>query len=704
MAATYATIRPGEQGAHVTAIQHALNSLGYPLAADGKYGQMTTQAVRAFQLAQRLTDDGLAGHRTLTALYMLAPAFAPEGSLPLPTAAPVQPGTRRYEMGAYGSEVSQLQVRLNSLGYACGRTDGVFDAQTREAVLSFQRTNRLSADGIAGTMTLSRVYADNAAPYTGTQGDIQPTVDPPAVTPPVSTSLPGVRLEMGSLGAEVVRLQIHLSELGFLRGAADGKFGRLTREAVIAYQRNNSLTADGIAGAKTLVRLYADEGTPVQPQPTATPAPAPGEPAATLPPVKPTLQWAEVFTDNGGALNLRNSMETRSSNVIAGLAVGTRVEVLKTIGEWSQIRHNNRDGYVMSRFLRAAPDVPAASPTPVVTVAPTAAPVTSEPTEAPTEVPPFPRVLRSGSTGDDVTKLQQELKALAYDLTETGVYDAATLAAVARFQALNAVTADGVFGSQSAQVLLSGYARRADEQPLVYKTLRIDNSDGNGNDIRTMQERLKALGYRVSVNGVFDILTHEAVVGFQRRNGLTVSGIADVPMQARLYADGARDASVPVDEPGADEGKGGGPAGGSVRLLHWFNDIKPSVSSRQNITVYDPRSGISFGIRFYSLGNHADSEPATLRDTLLMNRAFGAPSWDVHVVYIKLPSGMWTMASMHNRPHLTGAVNNNGFGGHLCIHFLRDLDEAQRNDPNYGMANQRAIRSAWTSLTGQIVE
>ena len=104
------------------------------------------------------------------------------------------------------------------------------------------------------------------------------------------------------------------------------------------------------------------------------------------------------------------------------------------------------------------------------------------------------------------------------------------------------------------------------------------------------------------------------------------------------------------------------------------------------------------------MGNHADSEPATWRDTQLMNRAFGMPSWNINTVYINLPDGRWTLAAMHNRPHLTGAVSENGFGGHLCIHFLRDTDEVNRNDPDYGASNQRAIRKAWQAMTGEAVE
>jgi hypothetical protein len=59
---------------------------------------------------------------------------------------------------------------------------------------------------------------------------------------------------------------------------------------------------------------------------------------------------------------------------------------------------------------------------------------------------------------------------------------------------------------------------------------------------------------------------------------------------------------------------------------------------------------------------------------------------------------------MHNFPHLSGAVSDNGFNGHLCVHFLRDLDETKRTDPNYGMFNQERIRATWKSMTGEVVD
>ncbi len=63
------TLRPGTSGSSVTALQTALTTLGYsPGAADGSYGPSTTAAVGAFQTANNLTADGIAGPETLSAI------------------------------------------------------------------------------------------------------------------------------------------------------------------------------------------------------------------------------------------------------------------------------------------------------------------------------------------------------------------------------------------------------------------------------------------------------------------------------------------------------------------------------------------------------------------------------------------------------------------------------------------------------------
>lgn len=61
--------------------------------------------------------------------------------------------------------------------------------------------------------------------------------------------------KFGSQGEEVRRVQKKLKELGYYNGAVDGVFGTATKNAVIAFQKNCGITADGVAGPKTLLYL-----------------------------------------------------------------------------------------------------------------------------------------------------------------------------------------------------------------------------------------------------------------------------------------------------------------------------------------------------------------------------------------------------------------------------------------------------------------
>lgn len=59
----------------------------------------------------------------------------------------------------------------------------------------------------------------------------------------------------GSRGNEVRRIQTKLKQLGYYKGSVDGIYGKATQSAVIAFQKNCGITADGIAGPKTLLYL-----------------------------------------------------------------------------------------------------------------------------------------------------------------------------------------------------------------------------------------------------------------------------------------------------------------------------------------------------------------------------------------------------------------------------------------------------------------
>ena len=76
---------------------------------------------------------------------------------PVPTITPNR-AYKTLRLNSKGPEVRQLQERLKELGYLSGNIDGVYGAQTKNAVRAFQKANGLSADGDAGPYTLTVLY------------------------------------------------------------------------------------------------------------------------------------------------------------------------------------------------------------------------------------------------------------------------------------------------------------------------------------------------------------------------------------------------------------------------------------------------------------------------------------------------------------------------------------------------------------------
>lgn len=212
------TLKVGSRGDDVKRLQENLNELGYNSGKpDGIFGNGTKNAVVAFQKAKGLSADGIVGPNTQNAINKAISERHNAGN-----------GT--LKVGSRGTSVTSLQKNLNTLGYNVGTPDGIFGNNTKNAVMKFQRTYGITADGIVGKTTQD------------------------AINMTVTRKNKGV-LSRGQISNDVRTVQSNLKKIGLLSDNADGVFGKNTENAVIQFQKKYGLTADGLVGTKTKNKL-----------------------------------------------------------------------------------------------------------------------------------------------------------------------------------------------------------------------------------------------------------------------------------------------------------------------------------------------------------------------------------------------------------------------------------------------------------------
>ena len=141
------------------------------------------------------------------------------------------------------------------------------------------------------------------------------------VTPDPNAPTPEPMLRTGSQGEDVKKLQSRLQTLGYYDGAIDGQFGGGTKKAVILFQQQNGLGADGIVGAETRAVLYSARAkaavfTPT-PAPTATPVPTPeGIPGYTEDGLPMLVNRQNLLPDDYEPVHLVNMMDYCDSSIV----------------------------------------------------------------------------------------------------------------------------------------------------------------------------------------------------------------------------------------------------------------------------------------------------------------------------------------------------------------------------------------------------
>lgn len=212
--AKYYAVFLGISGDDVKQIQNRLYELGYLLSADnvnGTFDELTEKAVIKLQEMNQLNADGKVGKQTVNLLYSES----------------VKPNFLSY--GEESGIVLKFQKRLKELGYLTTNPDGNYGKDTVQAIKQFQSRNGLVVDGYLGPTTRNVMEAPEARPN---------------------------GLVLGEQGDSVKRVQELLSQYGYLTpGNVTGYYGEITEAAVVSFQKNNNLAADGSVGINTMARL-----------------------------------------------------------------------------------------------------------------------------------------------------------------------------------------------------------------------------------------------------------------------------------------------------------------------------------------------------------------------------------------------------------------------------------------------------------------
>src|ERR1700722_11315946 len=147
--------------------------------------------------------------------------------------------------GDRSAAVTEIRASLAALGLldnpdedlTTGRHVAVelFDEQLDQAVRAFQQNRGLLGDGIVGEATYRAL---KEAPHRLGARTLNHQFGAPMY------------------GDDVATLQGRLQDLGFYTGLVDGHFGLQTHNALMSYQRERGMGADGICGPETLRSLY----------------------------------------------------------------------------------------------------------------------------------------------------------------------------------------------------------------------------------------------------------------------------------------------------------------------------------------------------------------------------------------------------------------------------------------------------------------
>ena len=275
---------------------------------------------------------------------------------------------------------------------------------TVESVFNFG-TNTIMPTTQPGVITSNGIVTVVTTP----PGSVATTARPTATPTPTAAAV----LKKGSSGADVKTLQRRLKQLGYYTGSVDGDFGDATEKALRAFQDRNNLLVDGIAGKSTMAKLNSSNAVKAAaatatPRKTATPKP---KTTAT-----PNLS-TEYYLQSGSSGTRVRTLQARLIELgwMAGSPdgnyEGATEYAVKAFQKKSSLEQDGILGPITRTVLYGVNAIYAV---------PTAIPVS---TPTPTTTPLTPEnviVIRAGSMGEVVRRLQARLQELGYYTSRLG--------------------------------------------------------------------------------------------------------------------------------------------------------------------------------------------------------------------------------------------------------------------------------------------
>lgn len=381
----YTTLRQGDKNLAVEQLQRMLTELGvYTGNVDGNFDAATAQAVKDYQRAQGLSEDGIATASLQSRMAGDSGIVAVPDPTPTPEPEPVAIGTvtiktngSTLNMRAKASSSGAVLAKLKNGAQVKLIEDGdtwikVWDgAQSGYIMKKYAKVTLISFTTPTPAPTLNPDAT--LPPWTTATPEPVESATPEATVTPTPTPAPTATPEAEAIGTAVIKTSggtLNMRAKASSKGKVVAKLKNKTSVEVLAEGGSwTQIRCNGKTGyvmTKYLKISLNGEATVV---PEATVAP-------TATPLPDTIGTATVKT-SGGKLTMRKSAST-SAKKLASVPNKATVDVVSVDGKWAQVIYKGKVGYVASAYLKITYDN-AATPTPEMTLPPW----TTEPTVSP---------------------------------------------------------------------------------------------------------------------------------------------------------------------------------------------------------------------------------------------------------------------------------------------------------------------------------